>query len=121
MQKKNRKIYDSDGTIVESVENASMNDTVRISRNIQVFKENFDGSYIGSDIKVTDILENMAGYMTPNFRFVDTTEKGSCLICGKGTSISARKLCGDCMEELGERLYHMARKAIDNGDKEVTI
>lgn len=113
----NQTIYDKDATVV--IQNAT-NDVVHMSDSMNVFKSSGNGD-AGTTIKVEDVLETMAGYMVPNFRFVDTSEKGTCMMCGKETSIASRKLCGDCMKESGERLYYLSKQAIENGEKEVTI
>lgn len=120
MPRKSRRIYDNDATVVETVDGSPMNETASMSDTMSVFKAPVR-SEIGKPIQVVDVLENMAGYMMPNFRFVNTNEKGTCLICGKETSMFSRKLCGDCMKESGERLYMLAKQAIENGEKEVTI
>ena len=120
MPRKSRRIYDNDATVIEISDGAPMTETTSITETASTFKTNMlSGS--GKSIPVVLVLENMAGYMMPNFRFVNTAEKGTCLICGKETSMSARRLCGDCMRECGERLYNLARQAIDEGEKEVTI
>lgn len=118
MARKSRRIYDNDGTVIEAVETPSVNEAAPMSDTMSVFKSQRSGN---TSIPLVDVLENFAAYMLPNFRFLSSTEKGTCLICGKETSMFSRKLCGDCMKENGERLYNLARQAIENGEKEVTV
>lgn len=120
MSRRQRKIYDNDGTVVMATENASASETAPIRDEVSVYKANAIRSS-GKEVQVTDVFETMAAYMMPNFRFINSSEKGACMICGKETSMSARKLCGDCMKESGERIYNLAYGAIQSGEKEVKI
>lgn len=120
MTRRTRKTYDNDATVVEVVENDSLNETATTNENVSVLSRRFS-NVDGTSVAVTDIFETMAGYVMPNFRFLKAEGKGICMICGKETSMSCRKLCGDCMKESGERAYRLSCEAIQNGEKEVTI
>lgn len=113
MPRRQRKVYDNDGTVVTAVESVSPVESVAVFTNEEPVEN--------TAISISDILENTSAYMMPRFRFLNGAEKGKCLICGKQTSMNSRKLCGDCMEQNAQRLYEMAQEAIKNGEKEVMI
>lgn len=130
MSRRQRKIYDNDGTVVTASEDIgtignSMNDVFSANDTASiVYKsagQNTTDNNEMKNISVVDVLDTLAGYAMPDFRFVNTSEKGTCMICGKQTSMYARKLCGDCMKHSGERLYNLAKQAIEDGEKEVKI
>lgn len=120
MPRRNRTIYDKDATLVIENNEKGTNDVAPMSDTMNVFRNEATSMEMTS-VSVSDVLETMAGYVMPDFRFVGSGEKGTCFICGKQTSMSARKLCGDCMKQSGSRLYQLAKQAIENGEKEVKI
>lgn len=120
MPRRNRTIYDKDATLVIENNEKGANDVDPISDTMKVFR-NETTSMEMTSVPVSDVLETMAGYVMPDFRFVGNGEKGTCLICGKQTSMASRKLCGDCMKQSGQRLYQLAKQAIESGEKEVKI
>lgn len=119
MPRRNRTIYDKDATLVIENDEKVTNDATPMSDTMKVFRN--EGTMEMATVSVLDVLETMAGYVMPDFRFVGSGEKGTCLICGKQTSMSSRKLCGDCMKQSGLKLYQLAKQAIENGEKEVKI
>lgn len=120
MPRRNRTIYDKDATLVIENNEQETNDVAHMSDSMKVFRDEATSMEMTS-VSVSDVLETMAGYVMPDFRFVGSGEKGTCLICGKQTSMASRKLCGDCMKKSGSRLYQLAKQAIENGEKEVKI
>lgn len=119
MPRRNRTIYEKDATLVIENNEKGTNDVAPMSDTMNVFRN--EGTTEMTSVSVSDVLETMAGYVMPDFRFVGSGEKGTCLICGKQTSMASRKLCGDCMKKSGSRLYQLAKQAIENGEKEVKI
>lgn len=109
-----KKIFDDGATVVEEVitnkkKKFDMDDTPVKIRNTGT-----------KTIQVTDVLDTFAGYLPTKANFMPK-DGGECLICGKETSSSMRKICFDCLQRNGEELYNKAQKSIEIGDKEFQI
>lgn len=107
---KRRKIFEGDGTTVEEVISTKPRKKPDLSVNAVAARNDT------KDIHVDDVLDSFAGYLPASANFMPK-DSGKCVICGKDTSSSMRKLCFDCLQNHAEELYEKALKAIDNGDK----
>lgn len=68
-------------------------------------------------ITVGDMLDTLAGYVIPTINLsTGTNEKGECMLCGRETAYSNRKLCIHCMQTYGREYYNKAKQAIENGE-----
>lgn len=114
---KRRKIFDDGATVVEEV-------TVKNKKKPGLTVN--DGSPINSKnnvkkvIKVEDVIDTFAGYLPSHANFMPK-DGGECLICGKETTSSMRKICFDCLQSKGKEIYQKAKKSIEMGDKEFNI
>ncbi len=112
---KRRKIFDDDATVVEEV-TVNPKKKPEMNVNSSINRRNVTNKVI----KVEDVLDTFAGYLPTQANFMPK-DGGECLICGKETSSSMRKICFDCIQNKGEMLYKDAKKAIENGDKEFQV
>lgn len=114
---KRRKIFDDGAATVEEV-------TVKKNKKPELMVN--DGSPMNSrsplkkTIKVEDIIDTFAGYLPSQANFMPK-DGGECLICGKETTSSMRKICFDCLQSKGHDLYTKAKKSVEIGDKEFQI
>lgn len=114
---KRRKIFDDGAATIEEV-------TVKKNKKPELAVN--DGSFMNSrsslkkTIKVEDIIDTFAGYLPSQANFMPK-DGGECLICGKETTSSMRKICFDCLQRHGDELYNKAKNAIENGNKEFNI
>lgn len=118
---KRRKIFDGDGTTVTEV--ISTKPKKKAELEVNTMSDNFSYKPMSHEIKkikVEDVLDTFAGYLPATVNFM-TKDSGECLICGKETSSSMRKICFSCLSEHGEELYNKAKKSIEMGDKEFQI
>lgn len=112
---KRRKIFDEGGTTVEEV-------TVSRNKKKPELMVN-DGSpkiTVKKTIKVEDIIDTFAGYLPAQANFMPK-DGGECLLCGKETTSSMRKICFDCLKNKGKELYQKAKKSSEMGNKEFQI
>lgn len=115
---KRRKVYDSDGIVVEAVETPQPQTQPRKKSNLRVNLSETatvgDGVANGKTIKVIDVLDAFAGYLPPRVNFMDSGE-GNCVICGERTSSPMRKFCFDCLQKHGQTIHTKAIEAIATG------
>lgn len=118
METKKRRIYNDDGTMV--VESVEVN---KKKKNLDIDTSNNDirNTMEKKTISVLDVFDSFAGYLPPQANFMPSDNGTNCILCGKQTSSSMRKICFDCMKTKGKELYKKSKKAIENGNKEFDI
>lgn len=99
-------IYDEDGTIVEI-----------IGGNTPPFGDievppDYNPTFYGKEYSVNDIIDTLAGYMSPSFSFDKSERNGNCIVCSRPTFFKIRKLCTICMGNYINTLYSEAKNAI---------
>lgn len=117
---KKRKIYDEDNVEIE-VTPAS--EQLAVSEEAEVFKTSSKtNKKKNATISVGDVFDAFASYINPKFSVIEAnTGSGKCVICGKDTAYSIRKICVDCMETYSEQIYEKAKDAIANGEVEIKL
>lgn len=118
MARRNRDkvLYDNDGTVL------IQSDTPTATASSPMKAPSKAPAKNTTEIKVTDVLDTLAGFTIPRFNLYSESEgKGECILCGKETTYKKRKVCVTCLEEHGEELYAKARNAIENGETTITL
>lgn len=110
---KRRKIFDDGATVVEEVVQKSKKPELKVDLDEPK-------NTVKKKIKVEDIIETFAGYLPTQANFMPK-DGGECLLCGKETSSSMRKICFNCLQREGEKLFKKAKKSIEMGDKDFQI
>ena len=59
-----------------------------------------------------DVIDTLQSYQTGNFSFLDSSEKGVCLICGKQTAAKNRHICVDCWKENKDEIIDGLKTAV---------
>lgn len=107
-----KKIFEDNTVVVEEV--------IKTPTKKQKLKVNFEETenknIEDKTIGVSDIIDTFAGYLPTQANFMDK-DGGECLLCGKETTSSMRKICFDCLQNKGKTLYKKAKKAIETGNK----
>lgn len=102
---KRRRVFDDGATIVEEV---------KIEKSEGTKQDKPQRAKRNKSIKVVDVMDTFWGYLIPRINKTKQDEGGECILCGKQTSTSHRKICFECMQEHGENLYTKAREAVEN-------
>lgn len=110
---KRRKIFDDGATIVEEIVQKPKKPELKVDLDEP-------RNTVKKTINVEDIIETFAGYLPTQANFMPR-DGGECLLCGKETSSSMRKICFDCLQSKGQELYRKAKKSIEIGDKDFQI
>lgn len=113
---KRKKIFDNDGVAVEEVVSVNKKNT-RLKANLEEYKE---PSPSITSLKMEDVLDSFAGYLPAQVNFM-TRDGGQCLICGKETSSSMRKICFECLQKNGEKIYKKAKEISRDFEKEISV
>lgn len=110
---KKETIYDEDGTLVEVTDGSTSKPPVGpvVPPNIPEFH--------GKTYQVSDIIDTLAGYMSPSFGFLKGDSKGVCVVCGSETAFQIRKLCGSCMNNYIQQLYEETKEAVGSQTFEI--
>ncbi len=114
---KRRKIFDDGATVVEEVISKPKK---KPELNVNVDTPMNSRKIVNKVFNVQDILDTFAGYLPSQANFMPK-DGGECLICGKETSSSMRKICFECLQNKGEMIYKNAKRAIEDGDKEFQV
>ncbi len=114
---KRRKIFDDGATVVEEVISKPKK---KPELSIDVNKSINNRNIGKKTVTVEDVIDTLAGYLPTQVNFMPK-DGGECLICGKETSSSMRKICFTCLQNKGEILYKNTKKAIENGNKEFQV
>lgn len=106
-------------------EGAAAEDSMLIVEKKPSEKKKFDGGTEDKEgqeksVRVEDIFDAFAGYLPGQVNFMPR-DKGKCVICGKETMSSMRKICIGCLSNNGRKLYKKAKEAINSGDKTITV
>lgn len=117
MMEKRRKIFDDGAAIVEEV---SVKQKKKPELGVNVDKPINSRIREKKTIQVTDVLDTFAGYLPTQANFMPK-DGGECLLCGKETTSSMRKICFDCLQSRGQELYNNSKRSIEVGDKELQI
>lgn len=111
---KRRKIFDDDATMVEAVEVEKKEQNVPIVRRAAM-------KPVAKTVEVIDVLDAFAGYLPSQAAFNEGEGKGTCVLCGKETTTSLRKICFDCLKAHSMDLHHGAVDALTNGKTEFEV
>lgn len=114
---KRRKIFDDGSTVVEEV---SVRNKKKPELNVNVDKPINNRSTEKKTIQVVDVLDTFAGYLPTQANFMPR-DGGECLLCGKETTSSMRKICFDCLQKKGQEIFKKAKKSVEVGDKDFQI
>lgn len=115
---KRRKIFDDDATMVEAIEVEKKEEAVppivRRAAKMAVKPEPIT-------VKVIDVLDAFAGYLPSQAAFNESEGKGTCILCGKETTTSLRKICFDCLKQRAMELHHEAVSALSDRKTEFEL
>lgn len=114
---KRRKVFDDGATVVEQV-NVSQKKKPELKVNIE--RNTSVRNNTNKTVKVEDVISAFAGYLPTGANFMPK-DGGACLLCGKETSSSMRKICIPCLQAHGKSIYNKAKEAIGNGEKEFSF
>lgn len=114
---KRRKIFDDGVTVTEEV---SVKNKKKPGLTVNDGSTTNYKSPVRKTIKVEDVIDTFAGYLPTQFNFMPR-DGGQCLLCGKETISSMRKICVDCLKKRGKEIYQKARNFAEIGDNEFDI
>lgn len=108
--KRNRKLYDNDGVVVEQTYPTDDVEVVSKKMRSAPMSET-------KTINVADVLDTYAGYIPQRFGMnYGAEDSGECIICNAKTQYPLRKICVPCLEKYGREIFEKCKESIDIGE-----
>ena len=65
-------------------------------------------------VSASDMIDTMYSYQVQSFFNGSSSEKGSCVICGKETAYVQRKCCVDCWKKYKEEILNGIKSSVSD-------